>query len=101
MAQQLHLIQAQLSSKEFEQQCRRYVSDKDSILFLNDSVFTLTDKHFNSDEFRRLIGQISILALTEHLQARNIISHVAGYVEEIDYPTFVSLSQQANKVVSW
>ena len=101
MAPQLHLIQAQLSSKEFEQQYQRCVSDKDSILFLNDSVFMLTEKNFNSDKFRQLIKQVSIKALTEHLRARNIVSHVADYVEEIDYPTFVTLSQQANKVVSW
>ena len=97
---QLHLIQTSLSLAAFEQQCLRFVSDGDSLLFLNDSVFVLLQQEFNSDTFERLTRNVAICAIDEQLQARNITRFTTN-IKTISFVDFVKKSQNCAKVVSW
>jgi len=98
--QQLHLIQNQLSFSDFNQQFVRLVSEDDSLLFLNDSVYSLLKNEFSTNQFETLAAKISICLIDEHINARNI-SALCNDFRIIDYPEFVGLSLKASKVLSW
>ena len=97
---QLHLIQTKLCLATFEQQCLRFVSDGDNLLFLNDSVFVLLQKEFNSDAFLRMTRNVALYAIDEQLQARNI-TRFNSPIKPISFQGFVEKSQNASKVISW
>lgn len=97
---QLHLIQNKLSLATFEGFLLRLATDGDSLLFLNDSVFVLLLAEFQSEKFHQLTGKVSIYALDEHLQARNITAFT-DRLKTIDFTDFVEKSQNCSKIVSW
>ncbi len=97
---QLHLIQNKLSFATFERLLLRFAADGDSLLFLNDSVFVLFLTEFQSEKFHQLINKISVYAINEHLQARNI-TRFTDKLKTINYADFVVKSQNCSKIVSW
>lgn len=98
----LHLIQRPISNHEFISQFKLYYAVNDSILFLNDAVFSLTSL-CNLQELCELSELNStILALREHLQARGLNDLFdTKKVSIIDYQKFVELSIEAQKIISW
>ncbi|MCF6193647.1 MAG: sulfurtransferase complex subunit TusB [Kangiellaceae bacterium] len=98
---QLHLIQSPIDFQDFEQRYEQCVNNEDSILFLNDSLFSLTTKAFNSSSFHKLAADNSIYCIHEQIQARSISDLVSKTITAIDYKKFVYMSQKAQKVVSW
>jgi len=97
---QLHLIQNRLSFAEFDLQYNRLINQGDPVLFLNDSIYSLLEKDFLSQEFKRLTTTTEIYLIEEQVIARNISELCAGF-KLIDYADFVELSINASKVVSW
>ena len=98
---QLHLIQSPILFQEFEQRFKFCVAQEDSILFLNDSLFSLTTKDFNSEYFHECIINNSIWCIEEQLNARAIADSISNKIALTDYSNFVNMSQQADKIVSW
>ena len=98
---QLHLIQSPITFQAFESRYALCVDVNDSILFLNDSLFSLAGSEFHSDNFISLMANTPCLCLDEQLDARAIGELVAQKIKPINYPEFVKLSQQASKIVSW
>ncbi len=97
---QLHLIQNKLSLATFERQFLRLVADNDSLLFLNDSVLTLLEKEFSSENFEQLTRKVTLYAIDEHLQSRNI-TQFTHHIKTIRFQDFVEQSQSCSKTVSW
>ena len=100
-SQQLHLIQNQFSFDLFTLQIERLVSSKDTLLFLNDSVFMLLENDFRSNKFTAITKNIEILCIDEQTNARGISELVSNNIKLINYQDFVRISQSATKVVSW
>ena len=98
---QLHLIQSPIDFQNFEQRCEQCVDKNDSILFLNDSLFSLTTKAFNSSSFHKLTADNSVYCIREQIQARAISDLLSGSINATDYNNFVNMSQKAQKIVSW
>ena len=86
---------------DFEINFARYTALGDSILFLNDSVFSLASIDFHSDEFLKLTENCHLLALSDHLSARNIRQNITASIQLIDYQQFVVCAADACKVISW
>jgi len=97
---QLHLIQNKLSLEAFECLLLRFAADGDSLLFLNDSVFVLLLAEFQSKKFYQLTSKVTIYAIDEQLQARNITAFT-DKVKTIDFADFIEKSQNCSKIVSW
>jgi len=98
---QLHLIQSPITFQAFKKRYALCVETSDSILFLNDSLFSLTIKAFNSSSFHKLTVDNSIYCIQEQIQARSILDLVSETITPTDYNNFVNLSQKAQKIVSW
>jgi len=98
---QLHLIQSPIDFQDFAEHYAQCVEKGDSILFLNDSLFSLTTKEFNSFSFHELTVDNSIYCIQEQIQARAISDLLSKTITATDYTNFVDLSQKAQKIVSW
>lgn len=97
---QLHLIQDKLTLATFERTLQRLVADGDELLFLNDSVFVLLLADFSSEKFCELTSKVSVNAIDEHLQARNI-ADITDKLNVISFTDFIEKSQNCCKIVSW
>ena len=98
---QLHLIQSPINFRAFKKRYALCVEKNDSILFLNDSLFSLTLNEFHSGEFTELLTNTSYLYLNEQVEARAICKLIHKAIKPIDYPEFIKLSQESSKIVSW
>ena len=98
---QLHLIQSPITFQTFKKRYALCVDASDSILFLNDSLFSLTHNEFHSDEFTELLTNTSYLYLNEQVEARAIYKLMHKAIKPIGYLEFVKLSQESSKIVSW
>lgn len=98
----LHLIQNSIDSKEFNKNICLYASAGDSVLFLNDSLFSLLKLNSIKQEAQSNVHNLKIYAISEQLEARGIRDIPNNVViNMIDFVTFTELSQQSNKVISW
>ena len=97
-----HLIQRPISGNTLIAQLERYYSDNDSIMLLNDAVFSLPSLY----EFQPL-WQLdrcpgSIYAIKEHIESRGLLDLLIDEkLELIDYQKFVELSLEAEKLIAW
>jgi len=99
---QLHLIQTQLEFTNFRSNYQRFVSDKDSLLFLNEGLVNLLSKDYLSESFIQITSSNELFALDEQLTAQAInISGTVGQIQAIDYQKFIALCQSTSKVVAW
>ena len=100
---QLHLIQTQLTIQQFEYERSLYLGNSDSILFLNDGLYTLQELSV-TDEGKLSLNSMpnTLYVLSEQLSARSLTG-LAGNerIQSISYSEFVNLSINATKVVSW
>ena len=100
---QLHLIQTQLTIQQFEYERSLYLGNSDSILFLNDGLYTLQELSVTYEGKLSLNSMPNTLyVLSEQLSARSLTG-LAGNerIQSISYSEFVNLSINATKVVSW
>ncbi|MFK8328531.1 sulfurtransferase complex subunit TusB [Pseudomonas sp. BJa5] len=79
--------------------CLRLLGSQDGLLLCGDAVYALQpgSEPLASLQARQLQGRL--FALEEDLQARAIV--VDDAVQAIDYPAFVALSLDYDKVNSW
>jgi len=85
----------------FEARYKLCVEEDDAIIFLNDSLFSLTMEEFGSKVFDKLTNKTAILCVNEQVVARAVSSNMPLCVSQIDYKEFVELSQNSSKIVSW
>ncbi|MBL4743267.1 MAG: sulfurtransferase complex subunit TusB [Cycloclasticus sp.] len=93
----LHLIQKNLSSSEFDLQINRMTTNSDQLVFMGDCVFDLTVLNQSINHLENL----TIYAIDSDLKARALTEHLSQQIIIIDFEQFVSLTIDANKVISW
>jgi len=98
---QLHLIQAAISYQAFEQRYKLCVEIDDAIMFLNDSLFSLTINDFRSKAFATLVEQTKILCIGEQVQSRAIARLIPAQIEQVGYRAFVDATRDSSKIISW
>ena len=96
----LHLIQSPISTASFNRRISRFVNNSNRIVFLGDSVFSFLELNESIAN-----SELSIAALDTDIDARGLKklfeSNQCGNLNVIDFEQFVSLTIEANKVVSW
>ncbi|UZE25728.1 sulfurtransferase complex subunit TusB [Pseudomonas sp. B21-056] len=77
--------------------CLRVLGNKDALLLCGDAIYALQP---GSAPFAQLqAAGLKLFALAEDLQARGL--QAPDWTKTIDYPAFVELSIQHDKVNSW
>jgi len=77
--------------------CLRVLGDKDALLLCGDATYALQS---GTAPFARLQATgLKLFALAEDVQARGLSA--PDWAETIDYPAFVELSIQHDKVNTW
>ncbi len=98
----LHLLQRPINRHDFIKQVKLFYAPNDSILLLDDAVFSLTGLCQSAELWSLSEFKGPFLALQEHLDARgleNLLSQEK--VKSIDYQQFVELSVETQKTISW
>lgn len=77
--------------------CLRVLGDQDALLLCGDATYALRP---GTLAFEKLLGgSLKLFVLVEDVMARAL--QVPEWAEAIDYPTFVELSIQHDKVNTW
>lgn len=100
MSNQLHLVENSVNIEVFIKQLNRYCQNGDTILFLNDSIYSLMTTEFNNESFFKLTKQLTLLVLKEHCEAR-ALKELPKSIRNIQYQEFANLSINSTKVISW
>ena len=77
--------------------CLEVLSNNDAILLLEDGVYLAQDNAV----LQNMPETIKIFALSDDLSARGIANNVHENVSKVDWPGFVTLTTEYDKVVSW
>ena len=79
--------------------CLRLLGSQDALLLCGDAVYALEAGSAQRQSFELMPESIALYALDEDLQARGL-AHPAR-LTRVDYPAFVALSCQYDKVNTW
>ncbi|PHS15286.1 MAG: sulfurtransferase complex subunit TusB [Kangiella sp.] len=93
----LHLIQKNLSNSEFDLQTNRMTNNGDQLVFMGDCVFNLT---ILNQSINQLEG-LTIYVIDSDFKARALDENLTQQVIIIDFEQFVSLTINADKVITW
>ena len=81
--------------------CLRVVSDKDSVLLIEDGVYAALDHTDVSDLLSKALQTVAIYSLLPDLKARGIEERIIAGIQPIDYHGFVSLTEKHSVVQTW
>ncbi len=95
----LHLLSHSPFADNRLASCLRLLGASDGVMLTGDAVYALQAGSSQQDSLLALPHSIALYALEEDLQARGI--RAAERVQAADYPTFVALCTQYDKVNSW
>lgn len=79
--------------------CLRLIGTEDAILLCGDGTYALTESSGPFKALEARIGEFTLFALDEDINARSI--PVPHWVKTVDYPAFVALSIQYDRVNTW
>ncbi|WP_296260306.1 MULTISPECIES: sulfurtransferase complex subunit TusB [unclassified Pseudomonas] len=79
--------------------CLRVLGSEDAILLCGDATYALTAATSAHQALDSRAGQLKLYVLDEDAKARNLT--LPGWVINVDYPGFVALSVQYDKVNTW
>lgn len=93
----LHLIQNSLSASEFDLQIQRLTNNEDALVFMGDRVFDLAILNQSIGQMKNL----TVYVIDSDLKARALSDNLNKKIIIIDFEQFVSLTINADKVISW
>ena len=93
----LHLIQKSLSVSEFDLQLLRMTNKQDMLVFMGDSVFDLAILNHSINK----LDNLSIYVINSDIDARSLNGTLSKKMNVIDFEQFVSLTINADKVITW
>lgn len=79
--------------------CLRILGSKDALLLCGDAVYALQDGSAQRQALELMPDSIALYALDEDVQARGLVQ--PARLTLVDYPAFVALSCQYDKVNTW
>jgi len=79
--------------------CLRLLGADDAILLCGDATYALSESSVPLKTLQARVGELVLFALDEDIKARSI--PVPRWVKTVDYPTFVALSIQYDRVNTW
>ncbi|RRJ84782.1 sulfurtransferase complex subunit TusB [Aestuariirhabdus litorea] len=97
----LHIINKSLTSSDALKRCLALTQPGAALLLIEDAVYNCIP---NSPGYELLLQHseaVSLYALTEDLEARGLERLVADPFQRVDYPGFVTLTEQHSKSLSW
>ena len=99
---QLHLIQNRIGTDDFLREIRRLTTKGDTLLFLNDSLFSLHTLACDISELEHCVKDLDLVVIDEQFNSRRLSKLITNLkLELIEYPAFVELSCRSSKIVSW
>lgn len=79
--------------------CLRLIGTDDAILLCGDATYALTESSVPLKALEARFGEVTVFALDEDIKARSVL--VPHWVKTLDYPAFVELSIQYDRVNTW
>lgn len=79
--------------------CLRILGSDDAILLCGDAAYALTPSTTARQTLDAKVGSLALFVLDEDAKARNLA--LPDWVKSVDYPEFVALSVQYDKVNTW
>lgn len=79
--------------------CLRILGGDDAILLCGDATYALTPATTARQTLDAKVGSLALFVLDEDAKARNLA--LPDWVKSVDYPGFVALSIQYDKVNTW
>jgi tRNA 2-thiouridine synthesizing protein B len=79
--------------------CLRLLGSDDAILLCGDATYALTPSTAARQILDTKVGGLALFVLDEDAKARNLT--LPDWVKSVDYPGFVALSVQYDKVNTW
>ncbi|MFJ3487318.1 sulfurtransferase complex subunit TusB [Pseudomonas sp. NPDC090202] len=79
--------------------CLRLLGSNDALLLCGDATYALTPATAARQKLDDKAGQLKLFVLDEDARTRNL--PVPDWAQSVDYPEFVALSLQYDKVNSW
>jgi len=79
--------------------CLRVLGSNDAILLCGDATYALTPSTPARQTLDAKVGSLALFVLDEDAKARNL--SLPDWVKSVDYPEFVALSVQYDKVNTW
>lgn len=73
----------------------------DTLLFIEDGVFSLIERGQSFDNIQALHAQHTIAALLPDVQARGLDKRLPEWIILVDYDGFVALTESHEKILSW
>ena len=80
--------------------CLSLISDEDAVLLIEDGVYAALSCRENQKLWDTR-PQVKKYAMVNDLAMRGISDRVLPFFEQVDWPDFVSLSLEYEKVISW
>ena len=81
--------------------CLSLISDEDAVLLIEDGVYAALISKENQAVWDNLSPEVKKYAMVNDLAMRGISDRVLPFFERVDWPDFVSLSLEYEKVISW
>ncbi len=94
----LHTIN---KNNEALERCLSLLSPEDAVLLIEDGVYAALDSKENETVWNSLSPGIKKYAMVNDLAVRGISDRMLPFFKTIDWPDFVSLSLEYEKVISW
>ena len=94
----LHLVNRAASSGDALQRCLHLASPGDTVLLIEDGVYSGLPTVFSGLERNH---PVTITALAPDVDARGLNGRLTSAIDTVDYEGFVKLTEQHNPVVSW
>ncbi|MDF2177609.1 sulfurtransferase complex subunit TusB [Aliiglaciecola sp. CAU 1673] len=93
----LHLVKQSPYSSYHLKQCMQRMADGDALLLMQDAVLALSQ---DNKDLALLAQRGALFVLSDDCKARGLQNNYIGCTM-LDYPGFVDLTLQFDKVISW
>lgn len=97
----LHLLSHSPFTDQRLTSCLHVIGADDGLLLTGDAVLALQPGSLQRKALELMPAGVQLFALEEDLIARHLQDCLPERVNSVDYPRFVALSLQADKVNSW
>lgn len=97
----LHTINKPSQSSSALDLAQSALSPDDTLLFIEDGVFSLIENSQSLSNIKALHVHHAITALLPDVQARGLNNHLPEWVTLVDYCGFVELTETHEKTLSW
>ncbi len=102
MVDMLHIVRHSPYSDSRLDSCLRLIRPQESLLLIEEAVYSLLPGTASCDALDKLPGSINLYAVQGHLLARGLtLDSLHSRVKTIDYSLMVELCVNHKKVMSW